>query len=60
MLFNINHDILILDLNKINQLIIYQYYIFIHRHRGLNRCGNASFIPQWLSNKNTGQCIKII
>lgn len=27
MLFNINHDILILDLNKINQLIIYQYYI---------------------------------
>lgn len=27
MLFNINQDILILDLNKINQLIIYQYYI---------------------------------
>lgn len=27
MLFNINHDILILDLNKINQLIIDQYYI---------------------------------
>lgn len=26
MLFNSN-DILILDLNKINQLIIYQYYI---------------------------------